>query len=130
VTLARLLGAATAAYGVGTLAYPRLLAKPCRLTETDGGTSWKVDVLIRALGVRDAASGLAIMLSPHGRPLQFALALRAVADAGDAATFGPVVPEGLRGKVVAAAGGWALLNLGALVLEVGRPRPGQGFATP
>lgn len=66
---------------------------------------------IRALGVRDLGSGLALALSPDPRP---ALALRALFDAGDAVRYGRGNPS-----MLAMTTGFGAL--GALGLLARRP---------
>ncbi|WP_211177017.1 hypothetical protein [Pseudonocardia acidicola] len=78
---ARVLGVLTAAYGLGTLVRPSLLAGPAGLSPKGGGPSRAVATLVRAVGVREVASGLAIALAPEGRALQTAL------------TFGFALPD-------------------------------------
>lgn len=91
--LARLLGASTATYRLALIASPRLLATPCKLTATDGTIPSHVATLIRAIAVRDTASGLAMVLAPTGPALRVAVAARAASDFGDAAIFGAALPD-------------------------------------
>lgn len=112
----RTLGVATAAYGVATIVKPDVLARPTQLDTTTGEASWQLQTLIRAIGVRDVASGVAIAVSPPGRTLQTALLLRIAADIGDATVFGIALPaRDARRKSVGGAGAWAALNLTALI---------------
>ncbi|GAA1834341.1 hypothetical protein GCM10009836_10680 [Pseudonocardia ailaonensis] len=113
--LARLLGLATTAYAVTTLVRPSVLTGPTEVGETPSTA-----VLTRAVGARDAASGLAIALAPGRRSLQLALATRAASDLGDAVAFGTadLSPEA-RKKILAVSLGWAALNVAALI-AVGR----------
>ncbi|MFI5611888.1 hypothetical protein [Amycolatopsis sp. NPDC051903] len=103
--LTRALGAATAAYGATTIAFPRVLAKPCGLP-----TTTPVRTLIAAIGARDTAIGLAMALAPAGAPLRTAVSARVASDTADAVVFGLGLPDrSARPKVVAAALGWAAL---------------------
>ena len=67
----RTLGVATAAYGAATMVKPGVLAPPTQLDTTPGETSRPLQTLIRAIGVRDVASGIAIAMSPPGRTLRW-----------------------------------------------------------
>jgi len=108
--LPRLIGLATAGYGVAVMARPELLAGPCRLTDADGRVPGPVHTLVTAIGARDLVSGLALTLAPAGRPLRLALATRVACDLGDAVFLTAGVPHEARKKVVAVAGGWAALS--------------------
>lgn len=111
--LTALVGAATAAYSAGLIAFPRVLIKPCELEDsTDTRT------LTRGIGVRDAAIGLAMVLAPAGPARRLAVGARVAADLGDAAAFGAgLAGRPSRTKVVAFAAGWGLLSLAAGVLD-------------
>ena len=115
--MARVLGAATAAYSVAIIAAPRILAAPCGLTTPTGGVTTPTKVLIRAIGARDAAIGTAMMLAPAGPALRLVTAARVARDAADAVVFGVGLPDRkARVKVVAFAAGWAALCATAAVL--------------
>ncbi|MEV1045512.1 hypothetical protein [Streptomyces sp. NPDC049916] len=106
----RWVGAATAAYGVGVLVRPALMARPCGLDEEDGSVPVPTALLIRALGVRDAAIGLAMLIAKDGSALRAATACRVAADLGDAVLFGTQLPDpAARRKAAAVAGGWGAL---------------------
>ncbi|MGW4485649.1 hypothetical protein ACWEOE_17640 [Amycolatopsis sp. NPDC004368] len=108
--LTRVLGAATAAYGVSTIVYPRVLAQPCGLTTASGAVPAATRTLIAAMGARDTAIGLAMAFAHEGKPLRLALAARVAADTADAAVFGLGLPDrSARPKAAAAALGWAAL---------------------
>lgn len=62
---------------------------------------------IRALGVRDVASGLALALSPDTRT---AIAMRAAFDLSDAVRYGPGRP-----RVIAMTAGFAALGAAGLL---------------
>jgi hypothetical protein len=117
--VARVLGALTTAYGVAVVVRPSVLTGPTGLGPRDGDPSPPVATLARAVGVRDAVSGLAVVLAPRGRAVQVALAVRVAADIGDAVTLGVALPDrDAARKAVAVAGGWAVLN--ALALATAR----------
>ncbi|MEA5367115.1 hypothetical protein VA596_46825 [Amycolatopsis sp., V23-08] len=109
-TLTRVLGAATAAYSATIIAAPQVLAKPCRLTTVTGSTPAPVRTLIKGIGARDAAIGVAMMAAPPGRVLRTALAARVASDAADALIFGLTLPDKrARRKVAVFAVFWAAL---------------------
>ncbi|WP_103381194.1 hypothetical protein [Pseudonocardia dioxanivorans] len=119
-TFARVLGALTTAYGVATIVRPAVLTGPTGLGPRGGDPSPPVATLVRAVGVRDAVSGLAVALAPRGRALQLALTVRVAADVGDAVTLGTAISDrDAARRTVAVAGGWAALN--ALALATARP---------
>jgi hypothetical protein len=109
--LARAIGIVTAAYATGTLVRPAVLSRPTGL-----GSSAATDVLVRAVGVRDLASGAALAFAPAGRAQQVALLLRIGADLGDAVSFAAAdLPITGRRKAVSVAVTWAGVGLAALV---------------
>jgi hypothetical protein len=111
--LTALVGAATAAYSVALIAAPEVLIGPCGLED-----SRDTRALTRALGVRDAAVGLAMIAAPAGRARQLVTGARVLADWGDAAAFGAALAgRPTRGKVIAFAAGWGALSLLAGVLD-------------
>ncbi|WP_241962155.1 hypothetical protein [Rhodococcus opacus] len=63
---------------------PKLLAKPCKLTRSDGAVPPGVATVIRAVGVRDVASGLVLTAAPSGAALRAAVVVWVVSDFGDA----------------------------------------------
>ncbi len=100
----------TAAYSAALVLSPKILAKPCKLTQADGSVAPGVATVIRTVGARDVASGLFMALAPHGPARRGAVALRAVADLSDAALFGSTLagtPTKL--KVAGFAAAWGLL---------------------
>lgn len=111
--LPRTLGVLTAAYGLATLVRPAILAKPSGLST--GEPSSPVSTLVRAVGVRDIASGVAVAVS-SGRAQQLALGARIAADLGDAVTwaFSSAPDSAERRKTIAVGVGWAALNAVAL----------------
>ncbi|MFI8450157.1 hypothetical protein [Streptomyces erythrochromogenes] len=99
------MGAATLGYGIAVACRPGVLARPCGLP--DQGSS---ALLIRALGVRDAALGAAMMLAPAGAALRTAVLCRVAADAGDALLFGTFLARGAeRAKAASVALAWGTL---------------------
>ncbi|WP_439082164.1 hypothetical protein [Streptomyces sp. WL006] len=120
--LVRWVGAATAAYGVGVLVRPVLMARPCGLDGEDGSVPAPADLLIRALGVRDAAIGVTMLVAKDRSVRRAATACRVVADLGDAVLFGTRLPDpAARRKAAAVAGGW-----GALCAVAGLVSDGAG----
>ncbi|MDO0925086.1 hypothetical protein QQY24_06505 [Streptomyces sp. TG1A-8] len=114
--LLRALGAATAVIGTGFVYRPGLMARPAGLAAPDGHVDPRTALAVRALGWRDAATGLAMLVAPDGRPLATAAAVRIALDLGDGAVFGTAVPGRVRrAGTLAAAGGWAALTLAGLL---------------
>ena len=112
-SLTSLVGAATAAYSAALVAAPRILIGPCGLEDSPDTRT-----LARALGVRDAALGLAMVAAPAGRARQLATAARVMSDWGDAVAFGAgLAGRATRGKVVGFAAAWGALALLAGVLD-------------
>ena len=105
----RTLGVLTAAYGASTLVRPAILTKPAGLAQ--GGPAAPVDVLVRAVGVRDIAVGVLMAVS-SGRTQRLAVGARIAADLGDAVTWAvnPGIDTDARRKTIAVAVGWAALN--------------------
>ena len=111
----RVLGGVTAAYSALIIAAPDLLAKPSELTDHSGRTTSATRLLIRAVGVRDAALGVAMMAAPPGVALTAVTACRVAADAGDAVAFGILLPStGAKVKIAGFAALWAAANAVAL----------------
>lgn len=106
----RLMGTATAAYGLSTVVRPAVLAKPCGLTEPDGSVPAPTALLVRAMGARDTAIGAAMLLAKTPSASRTATVCRIASDLSDAALFGALLPEApARKKAAIAAGGWGLL---------------------
>ncbi|MCJ0869700.1 hypothetical protein [Streptomyces sp. AP-93] len=99
-TAARVMGAATLGYGLAVACRPEVLARPCGLAE-QGSSS----LLIRALGVRDAVIGAAVVAVPdEGSGLRTAVMCRVALDTGDALLFGTLLPHRTgRAKAASAA---------------------------
>ncbi|WP_206337295.1 DUF4267 domain-containing protein [Streptomyces sp. Z26] len=106
----RVVGAATAAYGVGVLVRPELMARPCGLTDEDGSVPAATALLIRALGARDAAVGVAMVAAGDGSARRTATACRVVSDVADAVLLGTLLPDpAARRKAAVVAGVWGAL---------------------
>ncbi|THA24534.1 hypothetical protein E4198_07045 [Streptomyces sp. RKND-216] len=111
VGLLRTVGAATAAYGAAVAAWPDLLARPSGLVDEDGRPAPDTGVALRPLGLRDAASGVALATAPEGAALRTAALVRIAADWGDSLLLGLTLPErDKRLKAVAVSVGWGALT--------------------
>ena len=112
----RTLGVLTAAYGLSTLFRPSIFAKPAGLSGPRPPEP--VAILVRAVGVRDVANGLAMAAAPAGPSLRLAIAARIAADLGDAVVFAlsPNADPAARRKAIAVGAGWGALNLVGLAL--------------
>ncbi|MCP9210708.1 hypothetical protein [Streptomyces cucumeris] len=125
VGLLRTVGTATALYGVAVTAWPALLARPSGLVDAQGRTEPATRVSLRPLGLREAASGLAMAVAPRGPALTTATALRIAADLGDAGLLGRTLPgRERRAAAVAVSVGWAALSVVGL-LAPERDRSGR-----
>jgi hypothetical protein len=106
----RILGAATAAYGLAVLVRPRILARPVAMAEPDGGLSPAIRVAAGLIGVRDVLAGGYLAVAPAGPALRTAIVARALFDAGDAVLFGTLSPTPqARRKAAAVAAAWSAL---------------------
>ena len=111
----RVLGAVTVGYSVAIIAVPKLLAGPCRMTDPTGSTPTPVATLIRAVGARDTAIGLAMMTAPPGLGLGVATACRVGSDLGDTVAFGVGLPDAsTKLKIAGFAAAFAAVNAVAL----------------
>jgi hypothetical protein len=118
--LPRTLGVLTALYSASTLVRPALLSKPAGLSGAEAPAP--VAVLVRAVGVRDVANGLAMAFAPAGPALRLAAAARVAADLGDAVVFALSDNDDAdaRRKAVGVGVGWGALNvLGLLAARRG-----------
>ncbi len=108
--LPRTLGVLTAVYGLCTLVRPSIFAKPAGLSGDESPNP--VAILVRAVGVRDVANGVAMVMAPAGPTLRLAIAARIAADFGDAATFAlsPNEDPSAKRKAIAIGVGWGALN--------------------
>lgn len=114
-TLTRVLGAATAAYGLALVARPEVLARPTGLVDEEGRVPGPTALLIRSLGARDAAIGAAMVLAGDRASRRLATACRIAADASDAVVFGTLLEEpDKRRKAVGVAAAWGVLCAAAL----------------
>ncbi|MGW6425882.1 hypothetical protein ACWF82_24680 [Nocardia sp. NPDC055053] len=108
----RLLGLATAAYGVSVAARPEVLLRPC---------GWEVDrsgsrALARMVGCRDTISGAAMVLAPDARVARAAAGVRIAADLTDAVVLGMAVDPRLRRTAIAVPLVWGLIGVGSTAL--------------
>ncbi len=118
--LPRTLGVLTALYGASTLVRPTIFSRPAGLSGDEPPSP--VGILVRAVGVRDLANGLAMALAPAGPALQAAVVARIAADLGDATVFAlsDNADDGARRKAVGVGVGWGALNvLGLLAARRG-----------
>ncbi|SCK44745.1 hypothetical protein [Streptomyces sp. WMMB 322] len=131
VKMLRLVGAATALYGIAVAARPELLAKPSGLTGADGRAAEGTRISLRPLALRDAADGLAMAYAPEGPALRTATLVRIASDLGDALLLGATLPKQARAKAVAVSVGWASLSVAGLCARGGRrgERGSAGFRT-
>ncbi|MER7410184.1 MULTISPECIES: hypothetical protein [Streptomyces] len=110
----RAVGATTAVYGLAVAARPGLLARPSGLVDEGGRVPGHTAVSLRPVGLRDAASGLALVLAPRGPALRTAAWVRMAADFGDAALLGATLPRRARAGAVAVSLAWGAVSLAAL----------------
>ncbi|MCM2579293.1 hypothetical protein [Streptomyces meridianus] len=116
VGLLRLVGAATAVYGIAVAARPGLLARPSGLVDGSGRTAPATATSLRPLAWRDAANGIAMAVAPEGAPLRAAALLRIASDFGDAVLLGATLPgRDKRLKAVAVSVGWGALSVAGLL---------------
>ncbi|MFF0542216.1 hypothetical protein ACFYTF_05210 [Nocardia thailandica] len=108
----RLLGLATAVYGVSVATRPDLLLRPCGF-DTDRPASRAV---ARMVGCRDAISGAAVALAPDARAGRAAAAVRIAADLADAVVLGTTVEPGRKPTAIAVPLVWGLLGAGTAAL--------------
>lgn len=111
----RLMGAATVALGVVVMIRPGLLAGPSGHTDEAGRVPRDTRVLMNAMGLRDIATGAAMLLAPEGAPLRTAVATRAACDLGDAVAFGlGLRTRAQRLRIAAGACAWSAACLYSL----------------
>ncbi|MFD5805754.1 hypothetical protein [Streptomyces sp. NPDC127020] len=109
-TAVRFLGAATAAYSAAIMVRPVWLARPCGLINAAGAVPASTGLLIRAIGARDFAIGLAMLTAGDPSARRTATACRIAADWSDAALFGSLLPDTQRRlKVAGFAAAWGVL---------------------
>lgn len=114
-TLLRMVGAATALYGMAVMVRPRWLAAPSGLVDDDGSVAPHTAISLRPVAMRDAASGLALAFAPQGPALTTAAAVRLASDFGDAVLLGATLPPRRRVPAVAVSLGWGALTVAGLV---------------
>ncbi|WP_458689783.1 hypothetical protein [Nocardia tengchongensis] len=110
---ARLLGGATAVYGVAVAIRPEVLLRP---TGLGSGAEPELRAAARLIALRDLASGLALAITDDPAARRTAAIIRVACDAADTAVFG-VALEGHRerAKSLAVTAGWgALCGLAAV----------------
>ncbi|WP_235910165.1 hypothetical protein [Goekera deserti] len=101
--LSRVLGVATAGFGVLEFARPDLYGTAAGL----GPPSRALRTLHHTLGVRDVVIGVGMTLAPAGTPLRTVTAVRVFSDLTDAVAFGLNAPADKRAKSLAVALGYA-----------------------
>lgn len=110
----RVLGVLITGWGVLAVAKPGVITQHAELGDPASPPAAAVR-LSRTIGIRDIASGLAMLTLRSGRPLQGAVLARVCFDIGDAIYFGCFPPtKRARVKVAAAAAGVALLCASSL----------------
>ncbi|MFD3471101.1 DUF4267 domain-containing protein [Streptomyces sp. NPDC058682] len=107
----RVVGAATALYSVAIMVRPEWLAKPCDFPlDSDGRPQRQTGLLIRAIGARDTAIGIAMTVATSESTRRSATWCRVAADTADAALFGTLLEsKQARRKVAGFALSWAAL---------------------
>ncbi len=111
----RIVGLLTALYGVSAVLKPGVIARHGELDSPSDRRS-AVALLSATIGIRDLISGIAIVLAPAGGALLAALGARVTIDAGDAATFGRLLPTRAgRRKVAAIALAWGAVSALAMI---------------
>jgi hypothetical protein len=97
----------------GAVVAPRVLIGPTGMPDTA-----QTRALVRALGAREAVSGLAMLAAPGGRVRDLAAAARVLSDCADAAVLPSAVPDRGRAALLrASAAAWGALALAAAVLD-------------
>ncbi|MFD9548117.1 hypothetical protein ACFWBG_12100 [Nocardia salmonicida] len=114
-TPSRILGVATAAYGVAVTVRPEILLRPSGLGT---GAEPELRALARSVALRDVLSGLVLATATGARARTVAAFVRIGSDAADTAVFAHVLrgrPE--LGKTLAVTSTWGLLCLAGAVYE-------------
>lgn len=112
-SLTSVVGAATATFSAALVVAPRVLIGPLGMPD-----SAQTRALLRALGARDAAIGLAMLTAPGGGARDLAAAARVLSDCADAAVLPSAVPDRGRAAVLrVSAAAWGALALAATVLD-------------
>ena len=119
-TLSRLMSAATASYAVFALVRPRHLGDALGV---DPRERHEWDAVAQTYGARDLAVSAVALLGRSPATVRAAMAARILSDLGDGAVLSTKVTDpGTRAKVIAVTGGWAALNLAAVVADARRGR--------
>ncbi|MFC4127163.1 hypothetical protein [Nocardia rhizosphaerae] len=108
----RLLGLATAAYGLAVAVRPEVLLRPCGFdTDRAGGRT-----VARMVGCRDAICGTAMVVAVGPGVGRAAAGVRVAVDLADAVVLGAAVEPRLRRTAIAVPLVWALLGAGSAAL--------------
>jgi hypothetical protein len=107
--LPRILGGLTAAYGIYTVMHPQSLARAAGVVPSDSRGARNARNIGWAVGGRDIASGMSMLLAPRGAPLRTAVSARVACDFGDAVGLGLWASPRSRAKVISVAVGWGVL---------------------
>jgi hypothetical protein len=110
-SLTSVVGAATAAFSAALVVAPRVLVGPTGMPDTA-----QTRALVRALGARDVAIGLAMLTAPGGRVRDLAAAARVLSDCADAAVLPSAVPD-RAAALGASAAAWGALALAAALWD-------------
>jgi hypothetical protein len=114
---ARIAGLLTLGYGAAIVVKPKLMARPCELTDSNGAVPAQTATMIRALGLRDAISGASLIAAPTGKALLVAGVLRSASDVGDGLLLSRTLPTPkAKKKAFVVATGWGALCAGAVAL--------------
>ncbi|MFD7843621.1 hypothetical protein ACFV4K_11905 [Nocardia sp. NPDC059764] len=119
-TPTRILGAATAAYGLAVALRPEILLRP---TGLGTGLESEPRAAARLIALRDLASGLAMVVTSDPRARRTAIAVRVASDAADTLVFAHALrgqPE--RVKTLAVTSGWGVLCAAGALHEWRRGR--------
>ena len=112
-SLTSVVGAATAAFSAALVVAPRVLLSPTGMPDPA-----QTRALVRALGARDVAIGLAMLTAPGGRVRDLAAAARVLSDCTDAAVLPSAVPDrGRAAALGASAAAWGALALAAALWD-------------
>lgn len=122
----KVVGLVTAGYGALTVARPDLLARQLKLPDVLGETQQGAVVASYAVGVRDIASGLSLVLLPAGRLRAVAVAARVLFDVSDGLLWPRAVSDpATQRKIQVGALGWggacALAGLASGIASHRRP---------
>ncbi|WP_054814943.1 hypothetical protein [Nocardia arizonensis] len=102
--LPRTAGVVTAAYGIAVAARPAVMLAPCGWSDDSASAR----AMARMVGLRDVASGLALVAAREPGQLRIAAAVRVGSDLADTAVLGLALrgsPQ--QAKALAVTAGWA-----------------------